>query len=198
MPVIVSTPPPQAYPNSFIVSTRANPVSSVDMFAATRMYHRGRRGLLRRRRVPNMTDLNANLVVYTPLMKSAADVNIISKATDPDDLPDWQRRFVQGGAAAGLLAAPVATLSALRSARKNEGGAPRDALRAIAGSKRLRSPAVKDRAGKLVAILDAPATRKAKLAALAAGAAGVGLQGVATGSDLLVTHMMSGKKEAKS
>ena len=195
MPIIVSTPPPQAQPASFVLTRRINPVSSVDMFAATRMYHRGRRGILRRRRVPNMTDLTANLVVYTPMMKSDGGLTILSKAVDPDEMPDWQRRLMQTGAISGLVAAPVATVAALRSARRNEGGMPRDIARAVAP--RIRNQKVRTKALRAIAALDTPVSRKAKMAALAAGAGAVGLQGVATGSDLLVTRMMASKDKEK-
>lgn len=195
MPVIVSTPTPQAPPASFVLTRGVNPVSSVDMFAATRMYHRGRRGILRRRRVPNMTDLTANLVVYTPMMKSDGGLTTLSKAVDPDEMPDWQRRLMQTGAISGLIAAPVATAAALRSARRNEGGVPRDIARTVAP--RIRNEKVRNKTLRAIAALDAPVSRKAKAAALAAGAGAVGLQGVATGSDLLVTRMMAGKDKEK-
>lgn len=181
---------------------RANPVSALDVFAAARMYHRGaKRGVIFRRRVPGVNQANAIMVGYQPVMK--ADSLIEGSALDffgdiaKREISDKERRIALATNTAGVVAAPAAIYAAVRSARRKEGGLPREI---VGGAARrvLRERPQSKAAKKVVRAIDAvgnPKTTKSKVAAATLGGAAVGLQLANATGDFIAARAMKGEKK---
>lgn len=180
---------------------RANPVSSMDMFAAVRMGNNGKRYRWRvlGRRPLGVNQANALLTVYTPLAKADSLItgspesfyDDIEKAQrEKGEMTEAERRLSQAGSAIGLAAAPGAIYGAYQAARGNTGGLPRAAVRRAVSELKQDSP-VRRRTERIIAALDSPKTRKAKIAAGAAGAGVLGLQLVNTAGDAVTSRIMA-------
>ena len=108
----------------------------------------------------------------------------ITKAMQPHEKKDRREaaltKIAAGGNAVSAMAGPAAVYSAFRSAKSNTGGIPRD-IATAAGTKLSRSSRpvlrkVGQQTMRGVRYLNSPKSRKAKIAAGAAGATMVGLQ----------------------
>lgn len=196
MPIVVSTPA-QSPNNSFVIRG-PNPISSVDMFAATRMYARGRRRGLLRRRVPSVNDLNANLVVYTQLLKFE-DANICSTVVSKE-ISDTERRIALATNTAGVIAAPAALYAAVKTAQAGKGNLPRNASRKLLRKLPEHGAAgkVRGKGNALIHALDAPTSTKAKVAAALAGGSIVALQAANAAGDTIAARAFAEAERNKA
>lgn len=103
------------------------------------------------------------------------------------------------GNAASTVAGPAAIYSAARSAKNNAGGIPRDLASAAVGSQNKRTrfgrTKVGQKIGRGVDAINAPKSRKAKVAAGVAGGTLVGLQAINMGTDALSTKLLNDQKK---
>lgn len=102
--------------------------------------------------------------------------------------------------AVGSVAGPAAFYSAIK--HRKEGGIPRDLLDQYAktsqqGNKSKLVRSTGKTAGRIVSSLNKPKNKKAALAATAAGAGLVTLQGINWGGDMISTKLLNDQKKAK-
>lgn len=123
--------------------------------------------------------------------------------------PEWQKNVALATNAGGVLAAPGAVYGAYRAAKRNEGGVPRELMRA-AGDRESRNP-LRRAAARTADFLDAGnkpkwekkhryglkgnAARASRIGAMAAGGGLIGLQLANAGGDFIAARMISAEKK---
>lgn len=106
---------------------------------------------------------------------------------DISQIPGWQKNVALATNAAGVVAGPAAIALATRAALKNEGGIPREGVKAAASDKMPRP--VRRAAVKTLKFF-----RNNKKAAVAAGVTGVGLQVANMTGDAISTRAFAGQR----
>ena len=107
---------------------------------------------------------------------------------------DRMRDFAIGTNVVGGVAGPAALYGAVRSARNNEGGIPRDVARGVTGTRAGQTRAGQ-RVKRAVNTLDNKVGRRGKIGAGVAGAGLVGLQTVNWGGDMLSAKLLADQKK---
>lgn len=149
-----------------------------------------------------MDDLQEHLEILDALYGEG--VWEVSKSLTESQKNKRDQRVAQGlavGNAVSAVAGPAALYSATRNARKNTGGWPRDVATGV-GEKMSASshPGVKRMGEKIlkpVKSLNSPGSKKWKLAAIGAGATGIGLQAVNAGVDAASAKVLSNTAKEK-
>jgi len=136
-----------------------------------------------------------------------AELGAIAKSSE--QTPEWKRKAIQASSTAGVVAAPAALAMAVRGARGNTGGVPREvagyasnrlrssgyrAIARSAGAKGNRRLAAGQALARPVRILSGKVGRAGKIGALVSGGAMVGLQAGQSAGDVLVASESRKKK----
>ena len=125
-----------------------------------------------------------------------------------EETPEWQKNVALATNAGGVVAAPGAIWGAVRAARRNEGGVPREVMRNL-GDKESSNPA-RRAAARTAEFLDAgnkpkwaksalgikgQAARASRVGAMAAGGGLIGLQLANAGGDFIAARMINAEKK---